>query len=116
MLELFVFGSICLIVWLLKGVYTNIEKPPTNEPPPPPTLEEVLISVLKHFKSHIDKMFVYNDKVVIYCFKNTPQDDVSDFNTITIRYCDIGFKPIIDDDRPALEESLKSAIMPPKNV
>jgi hypothetical protein len=60
-------------------------------------------------------MAVHNDRVVVYCFKNTPQDDVSDYNVMTIRYCDIGFKPIIDDDCPALEEKLESAIIPQTN-
>lgn len=109
MIILFVFGSICIIIMLLKCIYNNIEKP-SYEAPPPPTLEETLISLLTYFKDHIHQMAVYTDKVVIYCFKNTPNDNVSDFNEITIRYCDIGFKSIIEDDCKSLQEKLKSII------
>lgn len=113
MVALFVLGSIWLIVLLLKCIYTNIEKPPASAPPPPPTLEETLVGVLSYFKAHISQMSVYNDRVVVYCFKASPDDNVVDYNEITIRYCDIGFKPIIDDECNALRENLTSAIMPP---
>lgn len=110
MLGLFVLGSICIIVFLLKCIYTNIDKPSPNEPPPPPTLEETLISLLEYFKGHAYRVTVYTDRVVIYCFKNSPNDDVADFNEINIRYYDIGFKPIIEDDCKALQEKLESII------
>ena len=108
---LFIFGSIILIVFLMKCIYNNIEKEQEqNKEPPPPTLEDTLISLIGYFKEHIHQFAIYPDKMVIYCFKNSPQDDVTDFNEMTIRYCDIGFKTIPSDDCKPLQEKLKTII------
>ncbi|MGN1411454.1 MAG: hypothetical protein ACI4WH_02955 [Oscillospiraceae bacterium] len=115
--------SIAIIGFLLKCIYQNLDNPPEEEKEkakenkeeekPPPTLEETLISILNHFKNHISKITVYSDSVVIYCFKKSINDDISDFNTIKIRFIEIGFKSIPNDDCKELQEKLIQAIIPP---
>lgn len=113
---LFVFFSIAVVVFLLKCIYSNLEKPKleVEAPPPPPTLQQTLISILSYFKSHILKVSVSCDHVTVYCFKNSPQDDISDYNEMHLRYCDLGFKSITTEDCKSLQEALDSAILPPK--
>lgn len=114
--------SIAVIGFLLKCIYQNLDNPTEEEntpkenkeeKKPPPTLEETLISILSHFKGHISKITVYSDSIVIYCFKKSINDDISDFNTIKIRFIEIGFKSIPNDDCKELQEKLIQAIIPP---
>ncbi len=113
---LFVFFSIAVVIFLLKCIYNNLERPKleAEAPPPPPTLQETLISILSYFKSHIHKISVSCDCVTIYCFKNSPQDDISDYNEMHFRYCDLGFKSVNSEDCKSLQEALDNAILPPK--
>lgn len=114
---LFIFGSIVLIVYLMKCIYNNLDKKPDPDtPPPPPTLEETLLGLLKYFKSHLHQLEVYPDRVVLYCFKTSPDDAIANFNEIKIRYCDIGFKAISEDDCEVLRSNIYSAmgITPPE--
>lgn len=107
---LFIFGSIVLIVYLMKCIYNNLDKKPDSEPPPPPTLEETLLNLLQYFKSHLHLLEVYPDCVVLYCFKSSPDDAIANFNEIKVRYCDIGFKAISEDDCEVLKANLYSAL------
>lgn len=106
---LFIFGSILIIAFLMKCIYSNIGKSNITEEDSD-TLEETLISLLEYFKDHIHQFAVYSDKIIIYCFKNSPNDNVSDFNEIKIRFCDIGFKSIPEDECSELQEKIKSVI------
>lgn len=106
---LFIFGSIFIVVALVKCIYDTMEKSESAEPYVP-TLEDTLISLLRLFNGHIHKFTVYSDKIIVYCFKNSPEDDVSDFNEVKVRYCDLGFKSIPEDDCSQLQDSITSAI------
>ena len=105
---LFIFGSILIITLLMKCIYNNLGKGTSEkEDEYQPNLEDTLISLLTYFKTHIHQFTVYSDKIVIYCFKNSPQDDISNFNEIKIRFSDIGFKSIAEDECQPLQERLK---------
>lgn len=106
---LFIFASILLVVVLVKCIYNTMERSESEEPSAP-TLEDTLISLLGYFKGHIHKFAIYPDKMIIYCFKNSSKDDVTDFNEIKIRYCDIGFKTVSEDDCTQLRENVNSAM------
>ena len=109
---LFIFGSILLIVTLVRCIYNTMEKSTevVEETPSVPTLEDTLVTLLKMFNGHLHKFTICSDKIIIYCFKNSPEDDVSDFNEIKVRYCDIGFKSIPVEDCTQLQESITNAI------
>lgn len=113
---LFIFFSACVIGFLIKCIYQNLD---TSEPPPPdtkqetkppPTLQDTLISLLNYFKGHINQIEVSQDSVVIYCFKKSVKDNISDFNIIKIRFCDLNFKSISSDDVKELQEKLDQAM------
>lgn len=111
MSSLFVLASIFVIVFLMKCIYDNINaQEEKSKEPPPPTLEDILKSLLGYFKSHLHEIHIYPDSMVLYCFKNSPTDSITDYNEIKIRFCDIGFKSIPHDDCKPLEDRLKSSI------
>lgn len=109
---LFIFGSILLIVALVRCIYNTMEKSTEtmDETQNMPTLEDTLVSLLKLFKGHLHKFTICSDKIIIYCFKNSPEDDISDFNEIKVRYCDMGFKSIPIEDCPQLQEDIANII------
>lgn len=108
---LFVLISIFVIVFLMKCIYNSInaQEESSNEPPPP-TLEDTLKSLLNYFKNHLHEIYIYPDSIVLYCFKNSSTDSVTDYNEIKIRFCDIGFKTIPKDECKSLEDRLKSSV------
>jgi hypothetical protein len=109
--------SVAVVAFLVRCIYLNLDIPEEekkeekkDEQKPPPTLEETLTLILQKLKNHTTEVKVSTDMVEVYCFKKSPEDSISDFNVIKIRFCDLDFKTISVDDCEELQTHLEKAL------